>query len=502
MLRNIGSNWFLMVLTGLATFFLMPFNLGELGTEQYGIWLIISALMGYLFLLQLGVPMASVREMTQAIASGDTIALNRVITSCAVLYLGFGFLACLIGIPLFFFFERSYAVPLAMREAARWAFVLSLVQTALGFIAFMPQAILSAHQAFVPKNALMSLAVILRIVVNCVLVYLFPSMATLGIVMLAVTLFELVASWAYVLHTYPKVRPALRHFRAATIRSIIGFSIYVFLMALGSQLAFQTSALVIGHAMTSADVVNFAIPNSLMLILVQFVTGIASVLMPLATNLQTTGNKPELRNILFKWTKITLALSWCAGLFLLIFGPAFLQFWIKKAYHPESGQALRILMVGYLLFLPLRGVAVPMLMGLGQVKWPTLATLAAGALNFILSLLWVGPYGITGVAFAALIPNVLLSTAMAYLICRELGVSLQCYARTTIPLSAIGGAAGIAILGWWQHIWHPSGIFGLGLAGLLTVLVCVSIWAGLVLRHDPHVAMPKLSDVLRGKQPW
>ena len=51
MLRNIGSNWFLMAVTGLATFFLMPFNLAHLGNTQYGIWLVISALTAYLSLL-------------------------------------------------------------------------------------------------------------------------------------------------------------------------------------------------------------------------------------------------------------------------------------------------------------------------------------------------------------------------------------------------------------------------------------------------------------------
>ena len=62
--------------------------------------------------------------------------------------------------------------------------------------------------------------------------------------------------------------------------------------------------------------------------------------------------------------------------------------------------------------------------------------------------------------------------------------------------------AGLAILGWWHYVWHPSGFFGLGFAGLLTVAVSITIWTGLVLRHDPDVALPKLSDVLRGKLSW
>jgi O-antigen/teichoic acid export membrane protein len=499
MLRNIGSNWFLMAVTGLATFFLMPFNLAQIGNTQYGIWLVISALTAYLSLLHLGVPMASVRHMTQAIAAHDTRRLNHVVASCAVLYLCLGVVVALLGLPLLAFFERDYAMPADIKDAARLAFELSLLQTGLGFIAFMPYAILSAYQAFVPKNALMAAAILVRIVINVVLVMLAPNLVTLGIVILAVTVFEMVVSWGYVLKTYPEIRPRLSDVNLGTLREIMGFSAYVFLMALGSQLAFQTSALVIGHEMTASDVVNFAIPNSLMLILMQFVTGISSVIMPLATSLQTKGDKTELREILYKWTKIALALSWCAGLFLLVFGPAFLEFWIKSAYTPEAGNVLRILMAAYLVYLPIRGVAVPMLMGLGQAKWPTIATLAAGVLNIVLSVLWVGPYGVEGVAWAVFVPNLLCGAAMIYLVCRALGISIRTYLRTTLPLAMIGGFAGLVLLGWWEFLWHPTGFFGLAIAGVLTVLVSGVLWGGLVLRHDPHLAVPRFGDLLRGR---
>ena len=121
MLRNIGSNWFVMAVTGLATFFLMPFNLAHIGKEQYGLWLVISALTAYLYLLHLGVPMASVRQMTQAIAAGDTLKLNRIVSSCAVMYLALGLLVVALGIPVMMFFERTYSIPDELRSSAHWA---------------------------------------------------------------------------------------------------------------------------------------------------------------------------------------------------------------------------------------------------------------------------------------------------------------------------------------------------------------------------------------------
>ncbi len=498
MLKNIGSNWFLMTVTGLATFFLMPFNLHHLGSAQYGVWLLISAQVAYLALLHLGVPMASVREMTQAIASKDTEKLNRVIASCSWLYIGFGLLVGLLGIPLMLDFERSYMIPVEMRGAARVAFMLSLLQIGIGFIANMPFAILSAYQAFVPKNIVSAIAILLRILVNVGLISWYPDITMLAVAVVALTAIEMVLGWGYVLYRYPAVRPRLHHFQLATISSIMRFSFYVFLLALGGQLAFQTTALVIGRWMTTADVVTFAIPNSLMLILLQFVGGISSVIMPLATNLHTRGETRALRDILFKWTKISMALAWCAGFFLLVFGPAFLEFWVNKGYTAESGSVLRILMVSYLVLVPVRGVAVPMLMGIGEAKWLTIATLAAGVLNLVLSVLWVGPFGLLGAAWATFVPNVLLAAAMTWLACRTLHVRMLDYLTATVPLALLGGFAGLAVLEWWERLWHPAGLIGLGIAGLLTIAVSVAIWTGLVLRHDPHVTTPRLSDFI----PW
>ena len=502
MLKNIGSNWVVMVATGLATLFLMPYNLAHLGTAQYGLWLVIAALIGYLFLLQLGVPMASVREMTQAIATGDVTKLNEVVTSCAILYVALGLIGVALGIPLLFYFEMTYAIPPDLAPSARVAFSLALVQIGIGFFAAMPYAILSAYQAFVAKNVLLILAIGVRLAVNLVVILVYPNLSMLAVVNLSVTVFELFASWGYVLSAYPAIRPRLSLFRWTTLQGIVGFSAYVFLLALGSQLAFQTSALVIGHVMTPADVVTFAVPNSLMLILMQFLGGISQVIMPVSTNLQTKGNTLALRAIVFQWTKISFALSWCAGLFLFVFGPSFLAYWIKSAYTPEAGEALRILMASYLVFLPVRGVALPVLMGLGRAKWPTIATLAAGVLNLALSFVWVHSYGIVGAAWGTFVPNLLLSWVLIILLCRELAIAPRNFLAATVPLAMAGGVAGLAALGWWHQIWHPSGLVGLGIAGVLTVIVTTVIWTQLVLRNDPHVTLPQFRALFEGRHPW
>src|SRR5205814_1431989 len=79
--------------------------------------------------------------------------------------------------------------------------------------------------------------------------------------------------------------------------------------------------------------------------------------------------------------------------------------WIDPRYERPAGQVLQILMVSYLVFLPVRGVALPILMGLGKPGVPTIGFLIAGLVNLGLSVALAGPLGLAGVALGTAIPN-------------------------------------------------------------------------------------------------
>ena len=56
MLKNVGSNWIVTLVTIAVTYFLMPFVLHTLGQDGYGTWALINSITGYLALLALASP--------------------------------------------------------------------------------------------------------------------------------------------------------------------------------------------------------------------------------------------------------------------------------------------------------------------------------------------------------------------------------------------------------------------------------------------------------------
>lgn len=496
MLKSIGSNWIVSLLTIVVLYLLTPFTLHKLGTQGYGTWLLVTSMNAYLGLLVLGVPMASVRYFAQHVANRDTRKLNDAISSCAGLYLLLGLIALVFGLALYAFFTL-YGIPRQLHHDARSAFAVMTLFVAVGFVALLPEGILAAHGDFVPRNMVRLASLVLRLALTIGLLTLHPSLTVLALVQLGCTLFDFTACLLVIRRRYPGIRLGLGAFDWKVVRQIFSFSLFVLVLNAGARLVFETDSMVIGAFMDVGQIPHFTIANSFIIYLMEFVVAIAAVVMPAATHLQTQGNMGELREIFLKWSKIALSLTMVAGLFLLVLGPRFVAWWVGPEFERSAGQVLQILMISSLIFLPVRGVALPILMGLGKPKIPTIGFLITGLVNLGLSIALVQPLGLTGVALGTAIPNVLFAGLVLLQACRELDTSVGEYLRYVVPRATLGAIPVLALLLWFKEGLDVRGLMGLALAAGATVLVFGLIWVLFVYRNDRYVAMRFRIPLLR-----
>jgi len=486
-LRNVGSNWIVSVVTVVAVYFLTPYSIHKLGDDAYGTWNLIISITGYLGLLVLGVPMASVRYFAQHVARGDVSKLNEAIGSCTMLYLLLGGIALVIGVGLYAFFTLTYHIPAGLHADAQSAFFLMVLFVSVGFIALLPNGILAAHDDFVPRNMVRLWGVLLRLGLTIGLLALRASLTVLAVVQLACMAFDFGLCWLLVRRRYPATRFRLADFDWATTRGIFAFSVYVLILNAGARLSFETDSMVIGGFMDVGSIPFFTVANSFIIYLMEFLVAIAAVVMPTATRLQTQGKTAELRAIFLKWSKIALSLTLAPGLFLIVLGPRFIAWWIDPTFESPAGQVLQILMVSYIIFLPMRGVALPILMGLGKAGVPTIGFLVAGGLNLALSVLLVRPLGLAGVALGTAIPNVLYAVMIYVQACRELDVSVVEFVRYVVPRALLGSLPILALLLWFKLGLDVRSLVELVGAGIaMVVLFCVT-WVLYVCRNDPHI---------------
>src|SRR4029453_17194432 len=222
---------------------------------------------------------------------------NEGIGSCAGLYLMLGAAAIVVGGILSGVFLGVYDLPGALRVDARLAFGIMVLTVSAGFIGFLPEGIMYAHHDFVLRNLIRVSGILLRLVLTVALLALDASLVLLALVQLACFAFDFGIGWICIRRRYPAIRISLADCNRPTIRRIFSFSVFVLLLHAGSRLTFEADALVIGARLGVASIPFYAVANSLIVYLMEFIIAIAAVVSPMATKLSTERRPDELREI-------------------------------------------------------------------------------------------------------------------------------------------------------------------------------------------------------------
>lgn len=493
LLKSVGSNWALSLVQIAVGFILPPLLIHTLGESPYGLWQVLVSMTGFLTLLLLGVPMATVREFSQHLARNDQERLNRSIASAIGLYLFMGAAACLVGLVMYPLFDSWYThgtdVTEAVAAQSRAAFLITVLQLAFGFVAQVPSAIMTAHRDFFVRNAIMIGGLCLRLVLIAWWLRADASLTILAWIITIQMFAEFGVAAQVVKLRYPGTRMGLAGFDRAEVRSIVAFSAYVLLLAIGYKLLFMTSPLILGKFWPKSVVTAFENGKSLVLYLTDFVLAIGAVAMPTAVKLKVEGREKDLVALFLQWSKIAFSLALVAGLYLLVLGTDFIRVWIGKPDFDSNaaGEVNFILMISHFVFLPVRGVGLPILMGLGKPERATVAFLVSGVLNLAIGLALVKPMGLTGVALGIAVADALFAFYVLVLVCRELGVAWMHWVRYVVVKALLGSVPVLGLLLLLKHFVPLHGRVPVILCGVASTALFAIVWVGYVYRNDPYV---------------
>ena len=485
-LKNIGSNWTLNLVQILVFMVLTSFTSDILGDRGYGIWESIVSATGPLQLLVLGVPMATVRTISERLGKGDPSGANQALGESVSLTIILGLVALLAGLVLYAIFpslssgwhlepERAYD--------ARTALLIVSINLAIGFALRLPYAVFDAHHDFFVRNLIMALGFVTKLGLTVLLLTWRTELRVLAAVQVTVALIEFAVAWLVSTRRHAPVRFGPGPISLAGAKSILSFSIFAFLLNMGALLAFRLDAVVIAAFMQPEDVTIYGFGNKIFDPLINLLLAIGMVVMPMASDLRSRGRADEVRDIFLRWSKIASIIVLMIGGYLLVLGPAFLDWWLDPTSR-ESGRLMQVLMLSFFLFLPVRAVALPVLMGLGKPKGPALGLAGMGLANLLLSLSLIGPFGLMGVALGTAIPNVLFGLWFAKVACSQLKVSFGEWVAYVLARGLLATVLCTGTLMAVNHQYPIHGFWPLVFAGLTYVACYLALQVLFVFRGD------------------
>lgn len=436
-------------------FFLMPFVVHRIGVSNFGIWMLVNSLVGYMGLLDVGLAPTLVKKAAEHLAVESPEGrpgLNRMVSTVLAIYLVIGAVVGLGIAAMSLLPSGTFKVPahdLAVFQTILWVVGL---QAALSFPMSIWIGLLSGLQDFHYMNALGILTNLLRVVFT---IWLLRSGAgLLGLIWMGfgITAVGWLARWWWVRRRIPDLRISLLNFDIREAKNLIRFSGAMIIWSFAGYAVHQLDAVIIGFFLPVATIATYEIGARISDYSRSVLHSWLSIVMPAASALKAQGDVGSLRSLYLKGTKYLLISYVGVAVPLLGFGREFVALWMGKDFA-QAVLIMDILILGNL-FQSQNLVAHVMLPGMGRLKvftWIMLGYIfcAAG-----LGVLFVVRWGLPGMAAAITLTMVVLESVFIVHILREFDVRLVELLRVCHLPSFIAAAPAVAWVLLARHFTH------------------------------------------------
>lgn len=484
-LLGAATNWVAFAAVLAVAFFLTPFLIDRLGPSRYGVWCVVEAVLAYFTLLDMGVGACLVRAVARHHAAGDREAVNRVASACLAVFAAAGGAAGVAGVPVLLALAGPLAAQADGDPGVLPFMLLMLANLAVSLPLSVFPTILDGLERYAAKSGVRVAALAARAGGIVAVVAAGGGLWPLAVVYTAVNLAEHAALAGLAVRCLPGLRFRRRYVDRAGLRAVRADSVDAFLAMLAGRVTVQTGTVLIGLLLTAAQVTAFANAARLAEYAKTLLRTVTATLTPNVAALDARGDRAAVARLFLTATRWVLYLGLPAAAGLALLGRPFLTRWVGPEVAGGSYPPLAVL-AGTVAAGVAQSAASRILYGLGRLRWFARAALAEAAVNVGLTLLLIGPFGVSGVAAAVAVPNVLFCVVVIGLAAAELRVTVREYLAAWLkPLAAAGVSAAV-----WLAVGEPAATYpavaAAALAGLVPGAVVVAAFetAGRVRRRS------------------
>lgn len=427
LVKNVYFNWLGMAVGIMLSFVQAPIVVKGLGNTWFGIWVLVSQVVSYTWLFDLGIREAVVRHVSQYASRRNYKEINEVVSSAIYIYLLISVLTVLVIIVVIALLPYLFTLEPDIINVARLVLFLSGLNIAINWFFNAYIGILMGLQRFdIFQKIGMSMGV-----VGFILIIMFIK-AGYGIIALSLINFAVsMVSNAVIYWNCRRLLPEFKLLRyerkKIRIEPLVNYGKYVLLNNLGAKIIYGTDAVIIGIYMHVSAITYYAIPETLVGMLTRVINSITWVMIPLFSELEAKDESSRIKVLFKKATKISLLVGLPIGLVFVFMGENFVSLWMGKEYAVNAKWVLIILTVGTL-FTNWESISGSVLFGTSRHKIIAWLRAAEATLKICLCIYFINKWGIIGMAMGAALSHVLfMGVILPILVCRDLDMSIRSY---------------------------------------------------------------------------
>jgi O-antigen/teichoic acid export membrane protein len=495
LVRNAFSNLLGAVIPALVALGTVPLVVKGLGDANYGVYSLVTAIVGYFAVIDINVTAGSVKYIAEFNAHQDQKRIDETVFFGLAVYSLLGLIGA-IGLygGAHFFVTRVFSVPPQLVGEA----VATLKLAALGF--FLGQ--LQSYLQSIPQSLMRyDIAGRIEMAFGTGVPLLTVAVLMLGHGLFEVILLRVVASaincvvlWRCIRRLLPEL--AWRRPGATIRRELLGFSAYSFLSRFAGLSYAYADKLIIGALVGVTGLAYFTVASTLANRILSLTFRLSGVLFPAASALAARGELERLRALYLKASRYVVFINASVLVLVAVFSYQILYYWMNPQFA-RAGQVVLAVMALSQFIDSLTSLPSLVNDGMGHPRVSGMFALVRAAFGLVVVWFGVDGWGIVGAAWGHLVASgVMTCIFLAAVHGRTVPARMKDLVRQAY-LPSVFGVGLVAVLADAGNRLFDGGPLDLVLLVLMTVALLFA-WGALCVieKDDKDLAWSRVKGLL------
>ena len=395
----------------LCSLIIVPLTIDYVSSYEYGIWLTIWSLVGWLSFFDLGIGNGLRNKFIEAKEKGK-YKLAHVYVSTAYVIIGL-----VVSVLWIFAVISSFLIDWcsflnagdSSSQDLTWTVVIIVTNFSLQFILGLNRTLLNAIQRPAIASSFDTIAQVLQcIVILCLVHFTKGSLVKLAIASTCTLVSVLIASNIWTFHgPLAKFRPSYKYVRFRMAKGIMSLGLMFFFIQIIAIAFYQTNNLIISHYVGPDEVTVYNIAYKYMQIITMLFTILITPFWSAYAEAQVNGDYKWMRTTTKKLIKLVGGLA-ILGIVMIAVSPVFYHFWIgDKVSVPLI---VTVLVCGFHVCNMWSTLWTQLLFGFGKIRLQTIMSTLCVLTYLPLGIIGCRLYGLVGLLTASIISFLLYTS--------------------------------------------------------------------------------------------
>ncbi len=420
------------IISTLVQLLYTPFLIKMLGQSEYGLFSLISSVIGYLTVLDLGFGNAIIVYSTKYRAQKKFDEEKKLLGMFKIVFSIIGIIAGIIGFVLFLMVPNIFGDTMNEGELTK-AKVMMLIlafNLIVTFVFSLYSSIISSYEKFVFQKILSIANTLLKPVIMIPLLVLGFKSIALTVVITIINITICISNYLYCKNKlYVNVK--FMGFDRVLFKTILGYSIWIFLGAIVDKINWSVDQFVLGAVSGTIAVSVYAVASQINTLFVNLSYAVSGVLLPKVSKMvaQNASNE-EITKEFIKVGRIQYLIVFFMASGITLFGKDFFIAWAGKEY--EISYFIALILVLPLCIPLIQNLGISIMQAKNMHKFRSILYAIIAVANIFISIPLAKLYGGIGSA---------VGTALSLIIGNGLIMNIYYYKKV-----------GINVLKFWKEI--------------------------------------------------